>query len=701
MKRFLLPITLAVSCLCAEDETLQGDNCIPTEYTINLKDPVFTNGTISTDQGGIISNSELRIQARHIEYTNRIENGVAIRKITAEGDLLLEYNGRIFIGKKLEYDLLTKTGTMLEGRTSTDYWFVGGDEIELLPDGSFWISNAYLTTVESQDAWWELRSGKIDINSNSLLSAKNIKIKFFNIPVFWIPSFKFDLKMVKDSPIRYKMIWDQVLKQKISMRYELYSTETFSLFGRLDYRFKRGPGAAIETDYHSRDGRTVFQTKNYGAYDKLVDDEQGNKRYRLQGLVTTHSQNDKTKFYMCYDRLSDDKMPQDFKSDDFELNTQKRTILWVSHHEDNYFAHLNLQPRINYFQNINQQLPLVTLDVRPFPLGNSGLIFDNWFSAGYLDYVYSRELTQYLPSSKAGRFETNNTLYRRFNWGPITFTPSAGFVGIFYTNNLHHHAVGQAIGNFGFDLNTRLYKTYPCFNHTLQPYFRYQGLTSPTTPNHKHYIFSIEDGYASENLFRPGVFQAFYPIANPLLPDITLDLYTNVFVGHTAFGRTVPKLYTTWEFSYPSWHVATDIVYNVQELLFDRTNIRTEWTISENAAFAVEFRHRSKYDWRKADHDNYILDIDRPIHELLHSPVSDGRDTLLSRFQFRFSPLWTCHIDTHHGWGRSNEPRYDSYEIKLAVLLTGRWQLQVGYKYTPGIKSEWIFPYFKLLGAEF
>jgi hypothetical protein len=689
MKRFLLPLTLILGSLAAED------------YDINLKDPVFSNGTISTDQGGIISNPGLRIQARHIEYTNKVEDGVTIRKILAEGDLLLEFEGRVFTAKKLTYDLITKTGTMIDARTATEFYYVGGEEIELQADGSFWVKNGYLTTVESQDAWWEIRSAHIDINSNGLLTAKNIKFEFFNFPVFWIPSFKLNTKVVKDSPVRYKMIWDQVLKQKVSMRYQLYSTETFDLFGRLDYRFKRGPGAAIETDYKSLDGRTVFQTKNYGAYDKVVDDEHGNKRYRLQGLVKTRSSDEKTKAYLCYDKLSDDKMPQDFKGDDFELNTQKRTILWVSHHQDNYFAHMNIQPRINDFQNMNQQLPLVNFSLRPFPLGNSKIIFDNRLSAGYLDYVYSPQLSPHLPSTKAGRFETNNSIYRYFSLGPVNFTPSAGFIGIFYTNNPHHHGTGQAMGNFGFDLNTSLYKSYTGFKHNLQPYLRYRGLTSPTSPTHKHYIFSIEDGYAHENLFRPGVFQAFYPVKHSLLPNVTLDLYTNVFVGHTQFGRTVPKLYTTWDFSYPSWHVATDIVYNMQELLWDRTNIRSEWTISENAAFTVEFRHRSKYDWRKSDHDNYILDIDRPIDELLHSPLSDGRDTLLSHFQFRFSPLWTCHIDTHHGWGRNNEPRYDAYEIKLSTLLTGRWQVSVGYKYTPGIKSEWIFPYIKLLGAQF
>jgi hypothetical protein len=687
MLKKLSPLLLSLSLVLADD------------YTINLKDPVFTNGVLSTEDGGVICNEELRIQAKRIVYTNKVENGQTIKKVEASGDLLLEYKGRVFVGESLEYDLIKKTGVMKNGRTSTAYWFVGGDEIELQEDGSFWISHAFLTTVEGQDSWWELSSSKISISESGLLSAKNIKISFFDFPLFWFPKINMDLKLVKEPPIKYKMIWDQVLKQKISMRYELFSSETFDLFGRLDYRFKKGPGAAIETDYHSLDERTVFQTKNYGAFDKIVPDEKGDKRYRLQGLVTTHSANEKTNLYMSYDKLSDDKMAQDFKSDDFELNTQKRTILKAQHREENHFTEFNFQPKINYFQSINQQLPFVSFDLRPFPLGHSGVIFDNSFSAGYLNYVYSRQLAKELHSSRSGRFETSNRLYRHFGLGPLSLTPSAGFIGIFYSNTPHHHAAGQAMGTYSVDLHTRLMRSFSHLKHILQPYVRLEGITSPTTPNHDHFIFNIQDGYFKQNLFRPGLYQAFYPRTN-LLPTTSIDIYTQIFLGSTAFHRALPKLYTTAEFSYPFWNIITDVIYNAQELVWDRANIRSAWTVSQNFAFALEFRHRSKFDWKKSDHDNFILDIARPIDELLRSPISDGRDTLLSRFQIRFSPLWTCHIETHHGWGRRDEPRYDSYEIKLATLLTGRWQLQFGYKYTPQLK-EWIFPSIKLLSTDF
>jgi hypothetical protein len=70
MKRFLLPLTLIFASLVAE------------EPQMNLRDPVFTNGMISTDQGGIISlPPHLRIQARHIQYTNRIEKGWRLKKL--------------------------------------------------------------------------------------------------------------------------------------------------------------------------------------------------------------------------------------------------------------------------------------------------------------------------------------------------------------------------------------------------------------------------------------------------------------------------------------------------------------------------------------------------------------------------------------------------------------------------------------------
>lgn len=681
MRKSLLSLALISVSLCYGEEQ---------ELTINLKDPVFRGGVITTERGGVISSENMRIQAQKIEYTNRVENGQPVKKVVAEGDILMEHDGHAFVGKRLEYDFITKTGTLWDGRTSNDYWFLGGDEIEMQADGSYMITNAFVTTVEGGDNWWELRSGKIGVNKDSILSAKNIRFRFFKIPVFWLPSFKANLKWLKDSPVRYKFIWDQILKQKISMRYEIYSTETFSLFGRLDYRFKYGPGGAIETDYKSLNERTLFQTKTYGAFDKLVPDEKGTKRFRLQGLVTHRSGNEKTRLHLSYDRLSDDKMPQDFKSDDFELDTQKRTILWLTHQEKNSFSRFNLQPRINRFQSINQELPYIMTTVRPFTIGKSGIISENWFSAGYLNYVFGKVLNQKLHSTNAGRFATTNNIYRPFPWGPFTLTPNAGLLGIFYSNNQQHHSTGQWMMAYGFEGLTTVCRQYASFKHTVQPYLFFQGYSHPTSVTGEHFIFNIEDGLTRLNSLRGGIRQSFSA-------NYFLDLFTYAFYGKTAFHRTVPKAYMTFEVHQPSYAIRTGFAYNMQQQLCDFANIRTDWTVSEDFAFGVEFRHRSKYDWRKADHENFMMDVQRPISELVHTPISDGRDTLLTRFQIRFSPLWTCHFESHHGWGRRDEPRYNEFELRFRTMLTGKWQLDFGVKFDPANRIEGIIPALKLV----
>src|SRR5579872_3490152 len=114
MRKFLVSLAFFSLCFCDEQE-----------LTINLKDPEFKNGVITTEKGGVISSENMRIQAQKIEYKNRVENGQAIKKIYAEGDILMEYDGRAFVGKKLEYDFISKTGTLWDGRTSRNHWKCG------------------------------------------------------------------------------------------------------------------------------------------------------------------------------------------------------------------------------------------------------------------------------------------------------------------------------------------------------------------------------------------------------------------------------------------------------------------------------------------------------------------------------------------------------------------------------------------------
>jgi hypothetical protein len=132
----------------------------------------------------------------------------------------------------------------------------------------------------------------------------------------------------------------------------------------------------------------------------------------------------------------------------------------------------------------------------------------------------------------------------------------------------------------------------------------------------------------------------------------------------------------------PSYALYGGLAWNQEEKVVDYCNIRGAFTINAALAFGAEFRHRSRFDWRKADHQNFILDVSRQIDELLISPLSDRRNTILFRLYARIMPGLNCLVQSHHGWGRTNEPAYSEFKVEFFKMLTCSWQLKVAYQYT-------------------
>lgn len=653
---------------------------------VHLKNPTYTMGVLTTDQGGIVTAEGIRVQAKSITYTNKTEEDQKIASIKAEGDLIVEYQGQFLIGSKLEYDFITQTGSISDGRAAYDIWFVGGDMIRLEKDGSLIIENAFLTTSENQKNTWDIQSKRLTLSKDHVLSASNIRLNLEHLPVLWLPSFKTNLGFVSDPGIRYRLLWDKGVGPRVTFRYKVFSIQDFNLFTRLDYRLEKGLGAALETEYYPKDQQTTFITRSYGAHDKVVYDEHGLKRYRLQGLLSHNSIDDRTKVHMTYDKFSDLKMISDFPSSDFEVNTQQRSRLLVTHQEDTVFGSLDLSPRLNRFESLNQKLPLFKAGIRPFSIGKSGILCENFVSAGYLDYVYARELLLKYPvlhETHAARLETRNRLYRPFSLGPIHCTPTVGAIGIFYNNNPNNISVGQGVITYGGEVKAPFHKKFKEAHHTIEPYIDYQGLTHPKANLSDHYTFSIDDGLYEINSLRVGL-RNILSFSNKSLfsPNLSLDLYTYGFFKEKTFTKSFPKEYLSFSWNAPTYSCEGTTCWNRQESVLDFSNFLTKFTISDDTAFIAEFRHRSRFDWRKANHENFLVDMARPIGELVVSPLSDGRNTFLGRLQVRLSPKWNCQFSSHYGWGRSSEPAYHSFKVDTTTLLSSKWQLKFSYTHT-------------------
>ncbi|MEX2305573.1 MAG: hypothetical protein WD595_05240, partial [Waddliaceae bacterium] len=105
----------------------------------------------------------------------------------------------------------------------------------------------------------------------------------------------------------------------------------------------------------------------------------------------------------------------------------------------------------------------------------------------------------------------------------------------------------------------------------------------------------------------------------------------------------------------------------------------------------------SPFDWRKANHKNFIIDSFRSIQELRNSNMSDRRDTFLAHLFWRFHQEWAFEGRTRIGWDRNpallppnnkpypgeteNQNNYVEYELNLHAKLQSTWHLTLSYRH--------------------
>lgn len=665
------------------DDIKNINNIFEKGIKVDLRCPVYTDGILSTTQGGVITGPNLRIQALHIIYTKKMTDGNPVFTIEAQGEVALEFGDYFFVGERLEYDFLTKTGVIYEARSSIEPWYFGGRAIELCADGSYIIYNGFVTTSENYQTEWQVSAEEASLHGNNLFKAKNVQFRFIQLPVFWLPSFRANLDFIFDSPIRYNVSWGGRQHTRLEMQYELFSWKRIKNFVRLDYRIKRGFGGGFYTLYSSEDNKENFEMINYIARDSSVTNPDERTRYRFQGIYNNLWDNDTISADLSWDKLSDQYMATDYDDRGLELETAGRTQLQLRRQQDDlWIANFFTRVRVNTFQTIKQELPSLEATIKPFTIGSTGIISENLWRLSYLDFQYAKH-SKHVHNFNSVRTEFYHKLYRAYRLGIFTTTPEIGGLAIYYGSNPHADDHWVTLGMASVETNTKLRRNYDCLNHVIKPFLKYQYYTMPGVRPNKHYIFDIEDGWYRLNMITFGVDNSIYYRGEDRVLGrwLHLELFANAFIDTPSITNFIPVIYSraTWN-SFPTlrhifcvaWDTERDNVYHF--------NFRNEWTISPQAAFSLEWRHRNDFDWRKADHTNFILDSFRSENELRRSQLSDRRDTVLFHLFYRWHPNWAIEFESRHGWNRFDEPNYSEYEVDILATVQTAWNIKLSFQ---------------------
>jgi len=652
------------------------------KWSVTLKNPEYKDGTVVTHYGGVVTSQEIEIQARHITYVNKRESGKFFHYLIAEGDLMLNSGGNTYVGERVEYDFTTKTGTIYNGITAIDLWFVGGEKIQFSATTNVTLHNAFITTSEQHKADWKIHSSEVEIKEKRYFEAKHVTFRCWDLPIFWLPSFKGDIEAFIKSPVRYSISWGNGLLPKLNMRYRICSWEPIDLLLRLTIIPLKGAGVLAKS-YYSPHHRVHCFTRSYIDYDTFYKDIAPNRsrvHYHLRGTYTAYNEGETTLLFACYDWLNDKNMRTDLSHHALQINPTRRTCVGIRNYHDEMIFGINGSCRINQFQGMRQELPEGFWTHKSFELGGSGIISENRVKIAYLDYAFARALESYLPHFHCARLSTQNTMYRPFYRNGLTITPLIGLVGIFYGNSNRHYPLGQLVLRYQLRADMTIRRRFKTLCHVLQPYATYHGLTRPTSSPDTTYIFNIEDGFNQLNLIKTGIRTLFYLKKYPLFePNIIAELYAYTHFPHHKLHKITPRIQGEFTWNFPSLKVSAHLGWNIERQLPDYANIGLAWTISKDFAFKAELRHRSSFNWRRSDPENFIMEATREVSCLLQSPLSDRRNTLLSCLQIKISPQWIARLQSHIGWGRVGEPHYNETKIDWITIISTSWQLKVTF----------------------
>jgi len=650
--------------------------------TVDLRDPRFSDGVLSTSKGGVITAPGIRVQAREITFTRKNTEEGFKEYLEAQEDLVIEYGNYVIVGRRIEYDFADKKGIVYDARAEIAPWFVGGKEIRLCPDGSYLIFDGFATTVEGGQPEWAIKTKQAHL-AGCILSARNTQLRVFDFTLLWIPQFRVNLNSIFNSPFRYTVRFGGVKGTRLGISYEAFNWRGIKTRLLLDYRFSQGLGGGVDINYKSANSLERFHSVNYMAKDITTYDDRKRTRYRYTGIYKNYFECAKTSIFSTYDVLSDKEMASDFADKGLRLVSGRPTQVEVHRQESNWILNLLGRFRVNRFQTVKQELPTFSGSIRPFLFGNTGIISDNRFRFSYLEL----EFTDDRPNQhdfNSPRYEVYNNFYRPFKWGHVNITPQVGAVSIFYGNNPEKYKRWTNLGLFDLDLNTNFYKLYGDAKHVVTPYARYSYYTHPETSPDEHFIFDVSDGWYRMNLLRTGIINQIYTkspkecIYRKLFTDLSLlTFFDTPTIPKSVYKASATMIYNVTAFMRNTLRVGWD----VQRNLLDHWNYRLEWTINSKAAFAAEYRHRSRFDWRKVDHTNYILDSFRTAKELVKSDSSDRRDTFLLSLYYRFHPNWALFLQSRNGWNRKDQPNYCEYEINLLGRLRSSWKFNISYRH--------------------
>jgi lipopolysaccharide assembly outer membrane protein LptD (OstA) len=385
------------------------------EYDLSTGIATVTNGVV-VRHGDIVLTAQRAI-------VNQVSG-----EVQAEGDVRISGQDILWSGQRLRYNLNTRRFIGEDTRTGQPPLFMKGDVVVGDQSNNVYVAaNALLTTDDYAQPGYSIRAKTMVIVPGEYIEAKHATLRFGDVPVFYFPHYRRDLK-------KHGNFW--IIAPGYRSQYGAFLVTSYNWFWneRLDGAIningytERGVGVGPDLRWHlPRLGEGTVRYWYIHDFDPGSDpsgnpipSDRDRVYFSHQGTLRS---NLTIKSVVAYQ--SDAQIVRDFFETEYRQNIQPRTFVEVNQAWPNFGLNLLVQPRVNDFWETVERLPDVKLSGLRQQIGRTPLYYESDSSVGYFEHKFPDSPTN--EPFAAFRFDTfHQVVLPRTFFGWLNVTPRVG-----------------------------------------------------------------------------------------------------------------------------------------------------------------------------------------------------------------------------------------------------------------------------------
>jgi LPS-assembly protein len=424
-------------------------------------------------------------------------------EVLAEGKVHIENEGQIWNGDRIAYNFKTRQLSTAEFRTGQLPFFVQGPGLEVNLTNRFYsLTNGMVTTDDYAEPLYRIRAQSITVVPGKYIEARRATLWLGKVPIWYMP-------VTRRSLVSHPNFWTftpgyrTVFGPYLLSEYHRVWSDEFETALNLDYRWKRGPGVGPDATWNSPtlgEGQArYYYTHDDGTEldpNTLRPIPENRQRVWFSERLTLRT-NLTVKAMVRWQ--SDPYVVRDFYETEYREDIQPNTFIEANQDWRNWNLNLEVQPRVNDFQETVERLPDVTLTGLRQELGESPFFYESVSSVGYYRRLWpTAPPTVVLPPPyEAARADTYQKMLVPLNlFGWLNIAPRVGQRFTYYSAasgpGVASDDISRAVFDTGMEVSfkaSRLWREAHSslldvkgLRHIIEPSVNYAYVPDPSTP---------------------------------------------------------------------------------------------------------------------------------------------------------------------------------------------------------------------------